>query len=101
MNYKELQERFNELESLNQVRVINQETVEEIQKEFELLKEEFMKNYFEFDNMGDYRDLESIKIKITENILLCRISIDAFLGISDRELEMELDYFYNSNGRVD
>lgn len=101
MNYKELQERFYELERLNQVTTINKATVEEVYEGFMALSEAFMSTYFIFDEIENYRELESIKIKITENILLCRISRNALLGISNRALELELDDFYNSNGRVD
>lgn len=101
MNYKELQERFYELESLNQVTRINKATVEEVYEGLTALSEDFMSTYFHFEEIEDYRELENIKIKISESILLCRISRNALLGISNRHLELELDDFYNSNGRVD
>lgn len=100
MQFNELKRRFRQIEKLNQVTAIEIDNINKILNELELLKEYFISTYFEFTDIDDYKELEDIKIKIMENILLCRLSEKTFLGISDKNLERELDDFYQSNGRV-
>lgn len=100
MKFYELKRRFQEIERLNQTTRIEMKNVEPILSELELLKEYFMSTYFEFTDIENYKELENIKIKITEIILLCKLSQNAFLGITDKLFEKELDDFYMSNGRV-
>jgi len=100
VNYKELKDRYYKLEKMNSVISINNKTVNEVLEGLETLRDKFLSTYFEFETIDQFQELEDIKIKITENILLCKLSSNAFKGISNRQLEKELDDFYASNGRV-
>ena len=100
MNYRELKDRYYKLEKMNSVISINNKTVNEVLEGLETLRDEFLSTYFEFETIDQFQELEDIKIKITENILLCKLSSNAFKGISNIQLEKDLDDFYSSNGRV-
>lgn len=94
MKFLEIRNKFEELSYINMGDIKDIDINKMLFRELNNLKSEIMSSYFVFDTIEGYTEMETLKLKIVEEMLLCSINIREHKGLPLQDSLVELENFY-------